>query len=383
MDFIDSINKNPLLAGILPSDNLKDTNSPNDENQSVSAKAESKSKSLALAVNASWAVNWLLLVGKAVVVGMSHSKAMTAALVDSAVDLLSQFVLSLADRYMSKHSHLYPVGRSRLEALSVIACAFIMSMASVEVIQYSAEDIADGLEGKKSELEVGIVLFLITGIGIFLKFVLWIYCTALNKVAQSDMLVALAEDHFNDVISNIAAIVAVVVAYYTTAWWVDPAGAIIISLVIIYRWVFIIHEQVKKIVGHTAPPEFIHEVEKIALAHDDRIIVDCTRVYYFGARYNVEMEIVLPGSMTVRESHDIALAVQHKIEELEDVERAFVHVDHERRDGLEHKIERELVLKSLNNTNPSASDRSPSPSGGSSPVSPVLQHLSIETATNA
>lgn len=94
------------------------------------------------------------------------------------------------------------------------------------------------------------------------------------------------------------------------------------------------------------------------------------------------MEIVLPGSMTVRESHDIALAVQHKIEELEDVERAFVHVDHERRDGLEHKIERELVLKSLNNSNPNASDKSPSPSGGSTPTSPV-PHLSIEAAANA
>lgn len=41
---------------------------------------------------------------------------------------------------------------------------------------------------------------------------------------------------------------------------------------------------------------------------------------------NVEMEIVLPGDMTVIESHDIALDLQHKIESLDDVERAFVHV---------------------------------------------------------
>jgi len=38
------------------------------------------------------------------------------------------------------------------------------------------------------------------------------------------------------------------------------------------------------------------------------------------------MEIVLPGIMTVMESHDIALALQHKIEGLASVERAFVHV---------------------------------------------------------
>ena len=36
---------------------------------------------------------------------------------------------------MSTHNPDYPVGRSRLEALGVICCAAIMSMASVEVIQ--------------------------------------------------------------------------------------------------------------------------------------------------------------------------------------------------------------------------------------------------------
>jgi len=39
-------------------------------------------------------------------------------------------------------------------------------------------------------------------------------------------------------------------------------GAILISLVIIYRWVDIINEQVKKIVGHTAPQDYIEKVTK-------------------------------------------------------------------------------------------------------------------------
>jgi len=43
---------------------------------------------------------------------------------------------------------------------------------------------------------------------------------------------------------------------------------------------------------------------------------------------NVEMEIVLPGTMTLMESHDIGLALQHKIEGLSYVERAFVHVSY-------------------------------------------------------
>lgn len=98
------------------------------------------------------------------------------------------------------------------------------------------------------------------------------------------MIAALAEDHFNDVLSNTAAIATAAIAFETPGWWVDPVGAILISLVIIYRWLGIIYEQVKKIVGHTAPPEFIERIEKLALEHDRRLEVDCTRVYHFGAR---------------------------------------------------------------------------------------------------
>ena len=36
------------------------------------------------------------------------------------------------------------------------------------------------------------------------------------------------------------------------------------------------------------------------------------RAYHFGARFIVEMEVVMPADMTVRESHDIALQLQHK-----------------------------------------------------------------------
>ena len=35
---------------------------------------------------------------------------------------------------------------------------------------------------------------------------------------------ALAEDHFNDVISNSTAIATVLIAFHTVAWWVDPSG---------------------------------------------------------------------------------------------------------------------------------------------------------------
>lgn len=243
------------------------------------------SKIAQFAMTASWIVNWLLLFAKIVCLVLSNSLVVAASLADSAVDLLSQAILSMAERYMGKHNPNYPVGRSRLEALSVLAAASIMSMASVEVIQYSAVDISDGIQGNKSEVEASITVIVILSLCIFFKVVLYVYCTWARKILESDILEALAEDHINDVFSNLAAIVTLLIAANVSyLWWFDPTGAILISLVIIYRWMGIVWEQVKKIVGHTAPQEFIDQVEDIAQKHDPRLSVDCVRAYHSGAR---------------------------------------------------------------------------------------------------
>ena len=51
------------------------------------------------------------------------------------------------------------------------------------------------------------------------------------------------------------------------------------------------------------------------------LLLDAIRAYFFGQNYIVEVEVILPANMSVQQSHDIALALQHKIEALEDVER--------------------------------------------------------------
>lgn len=48
------------------------------------------------------------------------------------------------------------------------------------------------------------------------------------------------------------------------------------------------------------------------------------RAYYFGSRMLVEVDIVLPETMPLKESHDIGESLQFAIERLENVERVRV-----------------------------------------------------------
>ncbi len=61
------------------------------------------------------------------------------------------------------------------------------------------------------------------------------------------------QDHINDVWANAGAIVtAAVASRMRQLWWTDPAGGILISALIIYRWSVITASSVAKVVSRLA-----------------------------------------------------------------------------------------------------------------------------------
>ena len=67
-----------------------------------------------------------------------------AALSESERCLSPQVVIAVAEKYMRSADPSYPVGRTRLETVGVVACAVIMTIATIEVIQAAAGDLVDG-----------------------------------------------------------------------------------------------------------------------------------------------------------------------------------------------------------------------------------------------
>jgi divalent metal cation (Fe/Co/Zn/Cd) transporter len=68
---------------------------------------------------------------------------------------------------------------------------------------------------------------------------------------------------------------------------------------------------------------FLHfSVQWLTFHHSPLIEkIETVRAFHFGTSFLVEVHIVLPEMMLVREAHDIAEGLQQKIERLPDVER--------------------------------------------------------------
>ncbi|XAO24501.1 hypothetical protein I312_103302 [Cryptococcus bacillisporus CA1280] len=167
------------------------------------------------------------------------------------------------------------------------------------------------------------------------KFCLFLYCLAIRK--SSSQVQVLWEDHRNDLLTNGFSILTAA-GGAKLRWWIDPMGATIIAMVIITVWTRTVYEQFTFLAGITAPPDFINLVTYKAMTFSPSITsVDTVRAYHSGPQYFVEVDIVLPPEMPLWEAHDIAQDLQDQIEKLKDVDRCFVHVDHEISHEPEHR----------------------------------------------
>lgn len=166
---------------------------------------------------------------------------------------------------------------------------------------------------------------------------------------------ALSLDHWNDCLSNGVAAIALLcsVRANATLWFLDPVGAIVISLYIIYSWYTTGKEQIEHLTGKSAPEEFIEELVDLANGFDERIIVDTVRAYHFGPKFLVEIEIVMDASTLLFESHDVGMELQYEIEGREEVERCFVHIDYQTRPYDEHVVSKVPELRDKYTKQPS------------------------------
>jgi len=122
------------------------------------------------------------------------------------------------------------------------------------------------------------------------------------------------------------------------SWFLDPLGAILIALVVIVSWCRTIYGQFELLAGKSASHEFLQLIIYNAMTFSADIEkVDTVRAYHSGPEYFVEVDIVMPAETPLWKAHDISQQLQDKIEALPDVERAFVHVDHETTHTPEHR----------------------------------------------
>ncbi|XP_048241139.1 metal tolerance protein 9-like [Haliotis rufescens] len=295
----------------------------------------------------SFAANFVLLVAKIVAAALSSSISIISSLVDSVVDLLSGIIIWWTSSTMKKRNpHLYPSGRTKLEPVAIVILSVVMSLASLQLTIESIQKIISLANHDGAVPQFDVVTIVIAASTVVIKLALFLMCYFYRRHGSS--VAILMQDHRNDIVSNTVAIVCgylgsaqfVGIVQDKNVVFIDPIGAIIIGFFIFISWWRTGAEQIKLLTGHTAKPDFLSKLTWISLNHHKEIThIDTVRAFHFGNNYLVEVDIVLPETMSLGEAHNIGESLQQRLENLDRVERAFVHLDYEttHRPEEEHK----------------------------------------------
>ncbi|SAM07059.1 hypothetical protein [Absidia glauca] len=218
-------------------------------------------------------------------------------------------------------------------SMAILASAF-ESFLDIVILMSSIKRLTDP-ENAGEELDLSTGALVLLGVNIIVKAVLWFWCATIKGSSSVD---ALAHDHENDVVFSIASTVFPVVGIWAKMPWLDPVGAIILSIYIIYEWMQILLENIRRLTGQAASSEDLKQLTYMAYRFSAKITaVDTVRAYYIGDRLLVEIDIILPPDCPLHEAHDVGEALQDALEMMENVERAFVHLDYNAHHEVEHR----------------------------------------------
>ncbi|KAI4177488.1 MAG: hypothetical protein LQ343_000469 [Gyalolechia ehrenbergii] len=279
------------------------------------------------AININVIANILLLAAKGGAAMFSSSLSLIASLVDSALDLLCTVIVWTTNKLVGwrikRLRKKFPVGRRRLEPLGILVFSIIMVISFLQILQESVKKLLPGGPKEAAGLPPTAIGALVATVVI--KGIIWFGCIRV-KTTQVQ---ALAQDCKTDVFFNTLSLLFPLVGHQLDIWWLDPVGAAILSLFIIYDWTETSFENVVRLSGSAVDDRLLKKI--MFLAWRFAPIVKSYKTitaYHAGDGVWVEIDIMLDAKTPLDHAHDIAETLQYCCEGLNEVDRAFVTMDY-------------------------------------------------------
>lgn len=201
-----------------------------------------------IAVRGSFAANIILAILQVYGAASSGSLSLFTTMADAIFDPLSNVTLILCNRAVNRvDPRRFPSGKARIETAGNIVFCFLMCSVSFILIVMSIRQLAEGSKDETSGFHLPSIIAV--AIALVTKTALFFYCWSLrNKYSQIHIL---WEDHRNDIIVNGFGLLTSI-GGSKLKWWIDPMGAIILSVIIAYLWLSTAYAEFQLLIGVTA-----------------------------------------------------------------------------------------------------------------------------------
>lgn len=268
--------------------------------------------------------NLLLTIFKAAGGILFHSQALLADAMHSLSDLATDLAIIFGVKYWSAppdESH--PYGHGKIETMISAFIGIALALVAVGLISEAVATLRGGTEQRP-----GLPAFFIALFSIVSKEWLFRWTRSESRKVNSKAMEANAWHHRSDVFSSIPAAIAIALAYFFPALhFVDPLGAVLVS-------VFILHAAwkiVKPTLFELSDAGVLckeRELKQIAVSVPGVLGVHAVRCRLAGTSVLADLHIKVDPEMNVRDGHALSHRVRSAIlDALPEVADVVVHLE--------------------------------------------------------
>jgi cation diffusion facilitator family transporter len=268
----------------------------------------------------------LFLAGFKFIAGIfGKSQALVADAIHSLTDLTTDIAVIAGSHYWSRPpDEDHPYGHRRLETLVAVFIGIALVAAGIGIGWKAISTLH-----QKHASSPGWIAVLAAFISIICKETIYRWTAITGKRVKSAALAANAWHHRTDAISSVPVLIAVGGAKAFPSWsFLDHVGAAVVSIFILHASIKIIWPALSELIDAGAPSETRKKIRAMALKNEGVLQVHDIRTRYISSSIQVDLHIVVAGSITVRAGHVIADDVRNRIiEKIPEVLGVIVHVD--------------------------------------------------------
>lgn len=280
------------------------------------------SRQFRLALAITLAGNVLLAIVKSIAAHKSGSSAIYADAINSISDVLYSILLVIGLWLSQRPPDIsHPQGHSRFEPFAALIVTISMAVAGAEAVRSSiARFMAGGASIALDWPSLALIL------GIVIKVLMFKSVNKIGRKISSPGISAAARDNLSDIFATIAAFIGILGSNFISPLF-DPLAGLFVALWIFKNVWTTAKENMRYLTGAGADEDLrqklVDAVKGIkGIENIHHIITD-----YAGPKLVVEMHINADGRITLNQSHTICDKATAALENLSEVDRAYVHVE--------------------------------------------------------
>ncbi|KAK3935713.1 hypothetical protein QBC46DRAFT_367380 [Diplogelasinospora grovesii] len=262
------------------------------------------------AINVNVVANVLMLAGKLVSLKFSPSLSLVASTADSALDLFCALIIYTTNRVVAWRLHSlkmkYPVGRRRLEPIGILVFSVIMVVSFVQILQESVTKLLPG--GDREVADLPPIAIGAMAANAIIKGIIGLLC----RPIKTTQVQALVQDCKTDVYFNTVSLLFPLIGIGANIWWLDPLGATLLALHVIYDWAETCLQNVSRLTGSSVSDALKKKL--MFLAYRFSPVVEGFKTltaYHAGDGVWVELDVLLDEKTPLPTAHDIAETLQY------------------------------------------------------------------------